>query len=102
MSSLTQATVTSPGQLSVALPPLKSWGGTSGEQLTLTGGGQMIVGGVVSSTVIIWLQALEQPLLSTTVNDKVKLVLQSLLASTLITRLVVEPEIVPPPLIDQA
>jgi hypothetical protein len=101
MSSLTQTTVTSPGQLSVALPPLKSCGGTSPGQLTLIGGGQLIVGGVMSPTVIVWLHVLEQPLLSTTLNDKVKLVLQLALVPTLITRLLVEPRIIPPPLMVQ-
>jgi len=54
MTSPTQVTVTVPAQLSeTPVTVLTFTGGTSDAQLTVTGGGQVKTGGVLSNTVMI-------------------------------------------------
>ena len=58
MVSLTKVTVIDPPpQPSLAVTKLVSGAGTSEAQLTVTGAGQVMVGGVISWTVIVWVQS---------------------------------------------
>jgi hypothetical protein len=59
-TSPTCVTMTAP-QLSDAVPPAKSGGGTSGSHCTVTFGGHVIVGGVVSTTVMVCVQVAMLP-----------------------------------------
>src|SRR5436309_1080361 len=56
ITSLTQLTVTVPAQLSLAVTRLVLGAGTSRAHGTFTGAGQVMIGGVVSLTVIVWVQ----------------------------------------------
>jgi len=70
--------------------------------VTVLSGGQVIVGGVMSWTIILWLQILKQPLVSTTVSVRTKFVLQPLPEATLMVWISTDPEIPPMPAMDQA
>ena len=60
LRSPTKVIVTLP-QLSLAVTKLISAAGTSPEHSTVTGPGQVIVGGVISPIVIVWVQVLVLP-----------------------------------------
>ena len=53
VASPTTVIVTLPLQLSDAVTPVVVWVGTIDEQVTVIGAGQLIVGGVLSRTVIV-------------------------------------------------
>src|SRR5258708_24272840 len=74
--------------------------GVFGHWIGETTAGQLIVGGAVSLTRKLLLQVIEQPLL-VTVRLKMRFELQRLPTLTVTLGLVVEPEIVPLPLIVQ-
>ena len=61
MTSLTNATVKAPLQLSVAETRLGFGSGSAEPQLMVIGPGQVILGGVTSFTVIIWAHVAEFP-----------------------------------------
>ena len=63
-TSLTQVTTGVP-QLSVAVTRLMSGAGTSVIHATVTGAGQVIIGGILSSTVIVCVQLVVLPQEST-------------------------------------
>ena len=56
VTSLTKLTVAVPEQLSVAVTPVVTCGGTADAQVTVTGAGHVMLGATLSNTVIIWLQ----------------------------------------------
>src|SRR5687768_10724582 len=65
MTSVATVTVTAPAQLSVATTAPVFAGGTRLAHCTVTFAGQVIVGGVLSKTVIVWAQVPELPHAST-------------------------------------
>ena len=61
VTSLTKVTVVAPPQLSLAVTVSGFAGGTRFAHCTVTFGGQVIVGTVLSKTVITWAQVAEFP-----------------------------------------
>ena len=61
MTSSTKVTIIGPEQLSEVVTKLLLGAGTAELQLTVIEFGQVILGGVLSSTVIIWVQVAEFP-----------------------------------------
>ena len=84
-TSPTWTTVTAP-QLSVAVTAAGLGAGTSAGHCTVTGGGQVMAGGTVSVTMIVWVQVAILPQASVAVHRRVMVLGQApLLVSVKLT-----------------